>query len=316
MKIENKFFWGILGIIVITLFVFSVILIYEGEEYKSQYVSCVNNYNNLVGNYNLVLQAYNYTENTQVLEYNDIVDKYNSLADKYNIILKDYESIKTNYLIPPYIQVLNRTIVLKFQFENDTSTQTWSWPIEDLETSFFKGKIMREKDIDEMDLYIPNLSNKFKDYSRYNFINEQMAIELRPYIETEYFEEFGKYIYNKFSTDEERIGAVWYIITNLIRYTPEIKETPRLPLETLLGAGGDCKDSSILIASILKSMNSEWNVSLVYIDTNNLEDPKDLNHVIVYIDTGNYSTYIETISNEIINPYYEKEINGFYFEIK
>ncbi|MFA5382934.1 MAG: hypothetical protein WC356_07220, partial [Candidatus Micrarchaeia archaeon] len=116
--------------------------------------------------------------------------------------------------------------------------------------------------------------------------------------------------------DEERIGAVWYIITNLIRYTPEIKETPRLPLETLLGAGGDCKDSSILIASILKSMNSEWNVSLVYIDTNNLEDPKDLNHVIVYIDTGNYSTYIETTSNEIINPYYEKEINGFYFEIK
>ncbi|MCC7552387.1 hypothetical protein KO317_01845 [Candidatus Micrarchaeota archaeon] len=172
---------------------------------------------------------------------------------------------------------------------------------------------MREKEISEMDKYLPELSKKFNN-TKYLSINNQLAIDLRPYIEKEYFYTFGKHIYNKYLTDEERIEAVWYVTTSLYKYTQEIEETPRLPLETLLGAGGDCEDTAVLTASILKAMNSDWKVYLVYVDLDNIEDPKEINHVLVYINTDTYSNYIETTGNIEINPY--EKVVGYNFEIK
>lgn len=76
---------------------------------------------------------------------------------------------------------------------------------------------------------------------------------------------------------------------------------------------GDCEDTSILAASMLKAMPENWNVSLVTMDSDNPASPEELNHVIVYVETGEYSTFIETTSSEEMNPY--QEIEGFYEEV-
>ncbi len=308
MEIGNKSILIMISVILIVIFIFTISLIYESEDYKKQYVSCIDKYNSLANNYAIVLQSYNSTANEQIGDYNGVIDKYNLLVEKYNKLLK----IEEQSLNPPYIQMINRTIKLNFKFENDTTLQKWTWPIESLEDSFYKGKIMREKNISDMDLYLPGLSEKFNN-TRYLIIDKQMVIDLRPYIEEKHFDSFGKYIYKKYSTDEERIESVWYVATSLGEYTAELEETPRLPLETLLGAGGDCEDTAVLVASMLKAMDPDWQVDLVYVDLENLEEPKNINHVLVYIDTGAYSTYIETTSKVQMSPY--EEVEGYHFEI-
>lgn len=306
MELGNKCYGIIAVLIIVIIFFYSMSLINEGDTYKEEYLSCVNKYNNLTQEYNNILKVCNTTATSQVEDYNILVNKYNDLLDEY-LHFKDIS------LSPPYVQITNREIKLNFHFENETSVQTWTWPLESLEDSFYKGQIMREKEINEMNQYLPGTSQKFNS-TRYLLIDNQMVIDLRPYVEKEHFGNFAKTIHNKYNTDEKRINSVWYILTSLNEYTTEIEETPRLPLETLLGAGGDCEDTAVLFASILKSMNSNWDVDLVYVDLENLENPKNINHVLVYVDTGTYSTYIETTTNIEINPY--KTITGYHYTVK
>ncbi len=314
MECNSKIFGIITVFIIGIIFVYSIGLIQEGGDYQNQYLSCIDKYNTLVNDYNNVLESNNLSTG-QVTDYNEVVTKYNDVVENYNELLEDYKTLKENSLSPPFVQISNRTVELNFYFKNESKLQTWSWPLESLEDSFFKGQIMREKEISEMDKYLPGISSKFNN-TRYLILENQLVINLNPYIETEHFDSFGKYVYNKYSTDEERINAVWYVTTSLYEYTQEIEETPRLPLETLLGAGGDCEDTSVLAASILKAMNSNWKVELVYVDLDNLEDPKEINHVLVYVDTGEYSTHIETTGNIEINPYSDQNITGFYYGVE
>jgi hypothetical protein len=80
----------------------------------------------------------------------------------------------------------------------------------------------------------------------------------------------------------------------------------------LLG-GGDCEDTAILAASILDAMPTDWKVQLVYMDADNPQDPQTINHVLVYVDTGEYQTYIETTSNQQMTPY--TQVEGFYVTV-
>ncbi|MGI0047542.1 MAG: hypothetical protein ACREBB_10220 [Nitrosotalea sp.] len=68
------------------------------------------------------------------------------------------------------------------------------------------------------------------------------------------------------------------------------------PLEVLGRGGGDCKDLSILIASMIRSSEhtTNWKVQLVYLDSNNPTDPQTINHMIVEVDTGSQHYTIES----------------------
>lgn len=60
-------------------------------------------------------------------------------------------------------------------------------------------------------------------------------------------------------TEEEKINLVITFVQSLLytvdSVTTSFDEYPRYPLETLIDNGGDCEDTSILTASLLKSMN-------------------------------------------------------------
>ena len=103
------------------------------------------------------------------------------------------------------------------------------------------------------------------------------------------------------------------MVTQLNTYSEDIEDTPRLPYETLLEGGGDCEDLAILTASILKAVNPEWNVSLVYMDLDNPTDLKDLNHVTVYVETNEISTFVEPTSKTQMDPF--GTVDGYYLEI-
>jgi hypothetical protein len=141
------------------------------------------------------------------------------------------------------------------------------------------------------------------------------GLDCNPYVQPDNFKLLVDNIYSSFPDDASRIKEVWNMVTHLCPYTNETTSfTPRLPLETLLFGGGDCKDLAILTASILREMSSSWTVQLVYMDSDNPTSYKTLNHVSVFVDTGTYKTYVESTENEIMNPY--QNVDGFYEEIK
>lgn len=76
--------------------------------------------------------------------------------------------------------------------------------------------------------------------------------------------------------------------------------------------GGDCEDSAILLASLLYSMPVDLGVKFWYMDSNNPTNPEDINHVILSVEKGNESLFLETTSN-IMTPY--NRVNGFSEEI-
>jgi hypothetical protein len=93
------------------------------------------------------------------------------------------------------------------------------------------------------------------------------------------------------------------MIGQLANYASEDTETPRYSLETLLAGGGDCEDLSILLASMIKAAPVDWYVDLVYIDSVNINNPQEPDHVVVYVDTGRESFILEATNDQTMLPY-------------
>ena len=123
-------------------------------------------------------------------------------------------------------------------------------------------------------------------------------------------------VYDNSKNDYDFAYEVWYIVSQLTTYSYDIGEDPRWALETLSRGGGDCEDTAILIAEMLKSSKhtKNWKIQLVYFDAYNPNDPKNMNHIAVAIDDGENVYIIESTAKE--DPYaWPNGIRGWYFEV-
>ena len=120
-------------------------------------------------------------------------------------------------------------------------------------------------------------------------------------------------VYENSNNNSHFIWNVWHMISELTIYETEIGDDPRYALETLVRGGGDCEDTSILIADMLNSSRytKDWQIALVYLDADNPTDPQTINHVFVYVDDGTYQYYIESTAPPDWN-YYPNGIVGWY----
>ncbi len=118
-------------------------------------------------------------------------------------------------------------------------------------------------------------------------------VDFRPFVDEQPFSKVISDLYHGLADDEAFVHEVWYIVIQLTTYSQEVEETPRFPLETMIGGGGDCEDMAILIASMLKAAPADYVVELVYMDMDNPTDPRDVNHVLVWVETpSGYKTYL------------------------
>jgi len=140
------------------------------------------------------------------------------------------------------------------------------------------------------------------------------AMDFRPYVDGRPFETVMATLYADSLNEDAFIYEVWNIVAQLSGYSSDIGETPRYPLETFLAGGGDCEDTSILFASMILAAPVDWKVSLVYVDIYHPTAPETFNHVIVNIETGSASYYVETTSDSVMQPYTEG-VRGWTFEV-
>jgi len=124
--------------------------------------------------------------------------------------------------------------------------------------------------------------------------------EFSDYVETSFTNVIDDVYKNSYS-DDDFIFEIWHIISNLTVYSPDIGEHPRHALETLTRGGGDCEDTTILMADMLKSSKhtENWNIQMVYFDSDNPTDPKLVNHVALVIDTGGKFGIFETTAKNV-----------------
>ncbi len=291
-------------------------------------------YNGLIQQYNSQLEL----NDTHDLEYNDLLQKHNDLIQQYNSQLEQsnkyregaeqlvtellleldrYESELNQKLegaiVPPYITMDGRKADCQFRnLENEI--ESWTFNVETIEGSTVTGALMREWSISELKQFgYPNLAQRFIDGEKYVKLGGRYAIDCRPYIQTAHLQTIAKDFYSRHSDDESRIKETWNMVTQLCSYAGELKETPRLPFETLSFGGGDCEDLAILTVSILKAMSPDWGVQLVYMDLENPTSYKTINHVTVFADTGEYKTFVESSGKDVMSPY--DNVSGFYIDI-
>lgn len=227
-----------------------------------------------------------------------------SSRKEYRELSGTLEQIQQEAITPPYIYIHARQVSLAFH-KSDSSLIQWEVPFDELERSIDRGFLARNELSDEMrNLNLDNNSTE----------ETYKVVDFRPFVDSSSFTEVMPSLYQSSSSDAQFLYEVWNIIGQLSQYTAEIEETPRFPLETLLAGGGDCEDTSILFASMVRAAGRPWSIELVYMDLDYPDQPQSVNHVIVSVDTGNEQFLVETTSNQVMEPY-PNGVNGWWFPI-
>ena len=126
-------------------------------------------------------------------------------------------------------------------------------------------------------------------------------------------------LYENSHNDNDFIFEVWHIVSNLTVYSSDIGEHPRYAIDTLTRGGGDCEDTVILMADMLKSSKhtKNWKIQMVYFDSHNTANPKQVNHVALVVDTGTSCGILETTAKNIsdLNIWNINNVIGWYSNV-
>ena len=125
--------------------------------------------------------------------------------------------------------------------------------------------------------------------------------EFSDYVETSFTNVIDD-VYENSHNDDDFIFEIWHIVSSLTVYSSDIGEIPRYAIETMTRGGGDCEDHTILMADMLKSSKytKNWKIQMVYFDSDNPSDPKQVNHVALAVDIGEKFGILETTAKNIV----------------
>lgn len=174
-----------------------------------------------------------------------------------NRILDNSFIVELTYVIKPEISLeteiyQGKTRINEVRINEDTITRTYRWKYEDTDFT-----VAYEYDIKAYDMYSERSRNR--DYP--NFVSDPYDNELISQITTQ----IGKLAEEAGYSNSD----VPYITMAFVQSLPYVSDSAsagyddytRFPFETLYHGGGDCEDSSILLAALLSDM--EYGVALI-----------------------------------------------------
>ncbi len=258
----------------------------------------------------------------------DLAAQHQTLQQQYTKLTIDYKALETDLanlnaysdqlsasyaefrniaIAPPYIFIQGRMITLTFKLNDDT-IRYWRVDFQGLENDIERGWAKREQlHHDQLQPIILQSTSGVKT----------TAPDFREFVDPAPFRDVMLSLYYDVKGDEEAfLNEAWHITRQLTRYVSDAMdvETPRYPFETLLAGGGDCEDTSILLASLLKAAPFDWHVYLVYMDFEHPTSSQHFDHVLVMVNNGTRNYYIETTSEDIME-YWGPWIDGRSYEV-
>ena len=270
----------------------------EHQTLKNDNEAMIQNYARLMQDY----QSLKSTNSYLVYEYNGLNSRYDTLSSKNLMLAEEYSALADNYdhlndiaVKPPYILVHDRKVDTVF-YDIHGKLVSWETPFSDLEYDIENGARTRDLIVD-------------KNWQAVSVSNQAGSLillrDFSVFITPETFENVIPELYKNSPQPREFIYQTWHMIGQLANYTGERMETPRYPLETLLAGGGDCEDLSILLASMIKAAPVDWYIDLVFVDSKNINNPVEPDHIVVYINTGSETFLVEATSDDVMEPYTE-----------
>lgn len=216
-------------------------------------------------------------------DYETLVGEHGTLRDQYQQLTSEYESLLSDYeaafgglgFSPSSIPVIEKTY-------------TWTW--EGVERT--------------VAVKVPEaLYNYYSGKERFT-TTDYRGYVLHPYDDA-YVEvlvrEFVVFQVEEGLTDEERLSLMISFVQNMEYISDPSSagqgEYPKYPAETLVDGGGDCEDTSILMASLLESMG--YNVSLLLLP----------NHMAVGVEVN--ATGVHWTVNNVTYYYLETTTEGW-----
>ncbi len=237
----------------------------------------------------------------RLVEYEDFAKKAQKTLEKYNYLTLE-DSRKSEPLLktgPPKTTIKGQTVYWDF---TDSAGHEYNWQ---MPIATYEYNVQRDEPFEYFSLQLP--SGKVVT-----------VVDHTRYVETSFTDVIDD-IYDNAGSDAQFLYETWYLISQMTTYSYEIEEYPRYALETFSRGGGDCEDTAILFADMLRSSKhaQNWTIQLVYFDSENPYDPKSVNHVAVYVDTGEISTIIETTGKTVeeANSWNDKNIFGWSYDV-
>lgn len=118
-------------------------------------------------------------------------------------------------------------------------------------------------------------------------------------------------------TASQFVNEVFNFREQLTTYSLVFGNTSAYPLVILADREGDCKDFSVLMASMLEAGNMQANygmrIQFLYLDYPNATDPKVVNHLILNVIYKNGTSQILESTGIILDPY--KAVDGWYLNL-
>ncbi|MGI0046559.1 MAG: plastocyanin/azurin family copper-binding protein [Nitrosotalea sp.] len=231
------------------------------------------------------------------------MQQYGNSARQTANALEQLNSTLHEYLSKPYTIISNDTVNWYFSDSNG-NRYYWTMP---MSTYDAQVRVPTSLLVGTQYLTFPNGTRMLaQDYS-------PLA---KTIVSSHGFRNVIDQVYNNAGSDEQFIYEVWYITAEMTTYNVDITDSNLTPFEVLTRGEGDCKDKSILIASMLRSSEhtANWKISLEEMDINNPTNPQTMNHMIVWVDTGQKTYAIEataTPDNNGLNVWAGVSIYGW-----
>jgi hypothetical protein len=170
--------------------------------------------------------------------------------------------------------VINKGIVEMTLFDSKNNKYFWTIPV-----STYDAFVKWDKD--------PTTTMEFDS-------GEIIRVgDFRPFVGTNFSNVIDD-VYDNLENHDNFVLEILYMVSTLTIYSLDIGEDPRFAIETLVRGEGDCEDTVILFADMIRSSShtKDWKLQLVYFDSDNPTNPQQINHVALLIDDGNQKPYI------------------------
>lgn len=143
------------------------------------------------------------------------------------------------------------------------------------------------------------------------------AIDYRSFIEPRFTNVIDQ-VYDNAGSDNQFLYELWYIVSQMTTYNKDITNSNLWPLEVFTRSGGDCKDLSILLVSMIKSSQHTkgWDVYLGYVDSDHISEPQTINHMLVSVHINGVTHIVETTNKQDgLNYWGSQTIDGWWYPV-
>ena len=261
------------------------------------------------------------TQNQEIQKnLDDLTEKYNSLQEQYQEELaiskallgsyyelsdesKNYENEVNKWIDQEQSKpttTIHDQIIYWHMTDSEGNMYDWTFPVSDYE-KYVTGDRYNDE------LYFQ--SGNGESFS---------VLDHTRYVRTSFSDVIDD-VYKNSIDDQDFMYEVWYITSQLTTYSYDIGEYPRWAVETLSRGGGDCEDTTILILDMLKSSQytKDWKFEMLYFDSDNIENPDTINHVVPVITINGDTWIIESTAKteEEMNKWNEMSVDGWAVEV-